>query len=394
MSENPDKHGERKTLRDQAEKQLGGQPAPGTTASPNEKMLLHELQVHQIELEMQNEALQQAQDAERTSLARYTELFDFAPIAYFNLAQDGSILQTNLCGARLLGRDRSDLVGRPLLHFVCEPNRPAFTSLLHNVLAGHEPITCEVCLETAIATSWVRIEGTPDRQQHGYLLAVMDITDRKRAEKLLYKQALIDPLTELPNRRLFLDRLDHAIQKCQRDRQKLAVLFLDLDRFKDINDTLGHDIGDKLLKEASGRLKKCIRETDTLARPGGDEFILILEELNETDSAERVAQNLLHSMEAPFHLGKEYCYISISIGMTFYPDDARETIDLLKKADQAMYAAKLLGRNQLRHFTPAMQSAAEQRLRLSNDLRQALADNQLLLNYQPIVDLATGSIRK
>ncbi|MGZ4958207.1 MAG: putative bifunctional diguanylate cyclase/phosphodiesterase [Methylomonas sp.] len=244
---------------------------------------------------------------------------------------------------------------------------------------------------------WLMISNVYD--EHGdvsYRVGLFsDVNDQKRTDEIIRKQALIDPLTDLPNRRLFLDRLRHAMQKCQRDGKKIAVMFLDLDHFKDINDTLGHDQGDRLLKEATQRLKSCIRETDTLARPGGDEFTIILAELDEAANIEeRVAQDILSSIQTPFRLGTEFCYVSISIGIAFYPDDAVEIDDLLKNADQAMYAAKHLGRNQFCYFTPAMQAASVQRLRLSNDLHNALAEKQLLLVYQPIVDLASGNVRK
>ncbi len=221
-----------------------------------------------------------------------------------------------------------------------------------------------------------------------------DITEQRRGEEIVRKQANIDPLTGLPNRRLFLDRLQRAINQSHRGQQKLALLFLDLDHFKDINDTLGHDAGDLLLQQTTQRLTACIRETDTLARPGGDEFTLIMGELHEFNSIERVAQAILQAMIAPFQLKEERCYVSVSIGIALFPDDADSLEDLLKKADQAMYAAKNLGRNRFCYFTPAMQDAAESRLRLTNDLRHALVDNQIWVAYQPIVDLASGEIRK
>nr|WP_305910152.1 EAL domain-containing protein [Methylomarinum sp. Ch1-1]MDP4519786.1 EAL domain-containing protein [Methylomarinum sp. Ch1-1] len=211
---------------------------------------------------------------------------------------------------------------------------------------------------------------------------------------MISKQANIDPLTELPNRRLFLDRLQRAVNKSQREHQKLALMFLDLDYFKDVNDTLGHDAGDCLLREAAERLKSCIRGTDTLARPGGDEFTLIMSELDGLGSIDRVAQCILQSMTAPFQLKNERCCVSVSIGIALFPDDAGNLEELLKKADQAMYTAKQQGRSRFCYFTPAMQESAENRLRLTNDLRYALADKQIWLAYQPIVELATGVIQK
>ncbi len=221
-----------------------------------------------------------------------------------------------------------------------------------------------------------------------------DITERKQAAAISRYQSSFDPLTELPNRRLFHDRLQQEIKKAKRDGKKLALMFLDLDLFKDINDTLGHAMGDVLLKEVAKRLTQYVREADTVARMGGDEFTIIMGELDDITSVERVAQRILQGMAEPFKLGSELSYISVSIGITLYPDDATEDEELQKKADQAMYVAKRQGRNRICYFTPSMQESAQTRLELTNALRGALAGNQLWVAYQPIVELATGAIHK
>lgn len=225
-----------------------------------------------------------------------------------------------------------------------------------------------------------------------------DITEKKLAEEIIIKQANFDPLTALPNRRLFLDRLQQAIHNSNRTHRKFALMFLDIDHFKDVNDTLGHDIGDHLLKDVAQRLSSCIGESDTLARLGGDEFTLIIEcdaeGLDAMNNVSRVALSIQNQMLAPFQLGNESCHVSFSIGITVCPDDSNDLDDLQRKADQAMYSAKRQGRNRFCFFTPAMQEAAEMRLRISNDLRSALAEHQLWVAYQPIVDLSTGSIQK
>jgi diguanylate cyclase (GGDEF)-like protein len=271
-----------------------------------------------------------------------------------------------------------------------------FSQFLGNVFANVRdgPQHCEVVLRDGDNIKWVTMEATADTSRQACLTAVVDITDKKRAEEIILKQANIDTLTELPNRRMFFDRLGQAIKKSHREGKQLALMFLDLDHFKDINDTLGHDIGDGLLKKTTQRLQACIRETDTLARLGGDEFTVIMGELDDLKSVERVAQSILQSMTASFQLKNEHCYVSFSIGIALYPDDANDVDDLLKKADQAMYAAKQQGRNRMCFNAPAMQEAVETRLKLVNDLHDALATHQFWVAYQPIVELATGDIHK
>jgi diguanylate cyclase (GGDEF)-like protein/PAS domain S-box-containing protein len=221
-----------------------------------------------------------------------------------------------------------------------------------------------------------------------------DISDRKHSEAQVFQLAHYDSLTGLPNRVLFMDRLHQDISKAQRNGQSLTLVFLDLDRFKEVNDALGHDAGDQLLKEAAQRLRGCVRASDTVARLGGDEFTIILNNLSDSASLEQIAQNILDRLAEPFQLGEEMIYLSTSIGITIYPDDATDVEVLLKNADQAMYAAKDEGKNRYSYFTASMQQAAQVRMRLTSDLRSALSANELVTYYQPIVELATGNICK
>ena len=246
---------------------------------------------------------------------------------------------------------------------------------------------------------WVLSRGMViSRDSHGTPLRLIgthtDITSRKNSEALIWQQANFDTLTGLPNRRMLRDRLEQEIKKSDREGLQLAILFIDLDHFKEVNDTLGHDAGDMLLVEAARRIRQCVRETDTVARMGGDEFTLVLAELHDGERLERILQNLLTALSALFQLGTEQVYASASIGITLYPVDATEVESLFKNADQALYAAKGAGRNRFSFFTPALQEAAQNRVRLANDLRLGLAEQQFRVAYQPIIDLRTGAVHK
>jgi len=221
-----------------------------------------------------------------------------------------------------------------------------------------------------------------------------DSTEQKLANEKIWKQANFDSLTQLPNRNMFGDRLSHEIKISQRTTKPLALLFLDLDRFKEVNDALGHDKGDQLLIEAANRIYNCVRDSDTVARLGGDEFTVILPELDDTLHVERIAQDIIETLNMPFILGVEEAYVSASIGIALYPNDANKIDTLMKYADQAMYLAKGNGRNQFSFFTESMQMQASYRHQLMVDLHFAIKEKQLELYYQPIIDLRSGQIVK
>lgn len=221
-----------------------------------------------------------------------------------------------------------------------------------------------------------------------------DITARKEAEVLIWQQANFDPLTGLPNRRMLRDRLERAIRRAREQGTQLAVLFIDLDHFKEVNDTLGHGKGDLLLQQAAQRIRDCLRPADVVARMGGDEFTVLLSPVSGHEEIESIVQLLIERVASPFRLEGERAFVSASVGISLFPDDGEHIEALFKHADQALYVAKDAGRNRYAYFTPALQRAAQNRMRLGNDLRDALAAENLQVVYQPIVDLRRGRVCK
>jgi len=219
-----------------------------------------------------------------------------------------------------------------------------------------------------------------------------DVTEKKKSEKIIHFQAYHDSLTRLPNRTLLKDRLVQAISHVKRYNNKLSVMFLDLDRFKNINDTLGHMVGDKLLQAVAKRLKKCLREGDTLARIGGDEFTILLPEINDGHDSEIIAKKIIDTLKTPFDLGESEIYVTTSIGIANYPEDGETIEALLKHADIAMYAIKNKGKDGYQFYTDNMHDEVSAHLLLENDLRRAITNNQFRLQYQPQVDVNSYKI--
>ena len=233
-----------------------------------------------------------------------------------------------------------------------------------------------------------------------YVTVSTDITEKKRAAEAIWRQANFDALTGLPNRHMFNERLQQEVKRSQRNGKPFALIFLDMDNFKEVNDSLGHDMGDQLLVETAERLIACVRNSDAVghahnvARLGGDEFTIILTELSDINNVEQIAQRILARLVEPYQLRDELVYVSASIGITVFPEDASDTEALIKNADQSMYHAKNKGRNQYSYFTRAMQIEAQKRRVMINDLRVALDAEQFRVVYQPIVNLATQQVHK
>lgn len=479
--------------------------------------LVHELRVHQIELEMQNEELRRAQVALQESRDRYVDLYEFAPVGYFTLTGEGVILEANLTGAMLLSIARESLINRRFASFVISEDvdhwryhllgvmrhgglrgcdlrlkrversgycharlesirieRDRGSRVVHTVLTdiserkqaeqelriaaiafeaqeglvitdregkiqrvngaftqltGYTPeealgrtleLVASECREEGFQrrvreallrdNAWqgelwsrrkdgealpVRLAmssvAASDGEVSHYVCSLVDISQHKEVEAKLHRLAFYDPLTELPNRRLLLDRLEHAFAVGMRSGRHGALLFIDLDHFKTLNDTKGHDVGDQLLVQVAQRLRTCVRSEDSVARLGGDEFVVMLEELSKDEGAaaiqaEAVGEKIRKVVTEPYLIAGHEYHSTPSIGVSLFSDSNDSAEELLKRADAALYRAKASGRNTLRFFDPAMQSALEAHAALEDELRHALHLRQLQLYCQVQMD--------
>ncbi len=232
-----------------------------------------------------------------------------------------------------------------------------------------------------------------DNQRHQYVFALTDISEQKLAENKLKRLANYDSLTSLPNRALLMDRITHALAHCRRKNRQIAICFVDLDRFKQINDTLGHDIGDLLLINVAQIIQSSIRQNDTVARLGGDEFVVVLEDLSELNSINQCAKKIIDKMSKPIIIHDHQVSVSPSIGIATFPNDGDSADELLKNADIAMYHAKSAGRNTFQYFEHSMNQITQQRLGLENQIREGIADKEFYLAYQPQYSIDTGKIK-
>jgi diguanylate cyclase (GGDEF)-like protein/PAS domain S-box-containing protein len=479
--------------------------------------LLHELQVHQIELELQNEELRNSRSEVEAALARFTDFYDFAPVGYFTLDRRGVIVQTNPAGARLLGTERARLHNQRLSSFVASADRVAFEGYLQQVfsampdqahkvelaLNGKNQASRSVQIDAVLSpdgrecravvvdvtarkqaearlqlaasvftniregimitdtsgiiievndaftevTGYTREEAlgqTPrilrsghqppefytamwadlagkgywhgeiwNRRKNGemfaeiltisairdtsgtvqqYVALFSDITTLKHHQQQLEHVAHYDALTNLPNRVLLSDRLQQAMLQCERRNLSLAVVYLDLDGFKHVNDKYGHNVGDELLGVISQRMKSALRDGDTLARLGGDEFIAVLVDLVSPKDCEPVLARILHAASEPVHLSEARLQISASIGVTIFPQDGSDVDVLMRHADQAMYQAKQTGKNRYHLFDVAQDVAIKVERESLERMQQALDRHEFVLHYQPKVNMATGQV--
>ncbi len=319
-----------------------------------------------------------------------------SPFAIYTRDREGIVTAWNPAAEKLFGWRAEQVLGRPLLSVPVGRQRET-VELRERVLRGESILDLEVQRQKADGTLFdLSTTLAPLRDAsgaiNGYLAIAADITARKSAERQVEFLAYRDVLTGLPNRLLLQDRFSQAVAHAERTQRRLALLFLDLDNFKTINDSLGHAVGDALLKEIALRLSECVRETDTISRQGGDEFLIVLSDLSGSEAIVPVLLKIRERLQAPFLIDGHELATSASIGVALYPDDGRDFETLHQKADTAMYRAKDAGRNHYRFFDEQMNVEAVEHLRIKNGLRRALDRGEFELHYQPQIALHSGRV--
>jgi len=364
--------------------------------------------LHQRQLEAENKQIAgKLESSERI----YRYLVDSSPDIIFTLDHQGKLTFINNRVFPLLGIQAEELIGKHYAEMVhsrdLERAKFVFSDgqqqqrwsrnielrLKSRHLEEEGRVFSVELMSVSFTSQVMRIEGMPQNlEQMGIYGVARDITDRKRADELIAYQAYYDILTDLPNRVLFKDRLNLALLQAKRKKSGLAVMFVDLDRFKVINDSLGHQLGDELLQLATARLKDCLRHSDTLSRFGSDEFNVVLPELDSVQDPTRVAQAFLDALRAPFTLGGQTIHITASIGVAVYPKDGESVDELIRNADLAMHAKKLSGRNGYKFFELSMLNHSFEQISVESGLRLALAAGELEMYYQPQVDAQSGKV--
>lgn len=310
---------------------------------------------------------------------------------------DENIVSTNRAVFDITGYENSDIIQKPISILKSQRHDDEFYRDIQKTVAKTGSWQGEVWNKRKngeIYPQWLNISvvKNANKEISNYVWVFSDISAIKESQQKLDHLAHHDPLTGLPNRLLLDARVTQSLSRARRNNNKIAVMFLDLDHFKNVNDTLGHPVGDLLLQEVSRRLISCVREEDTVCRQGGDEFIVILEELHDSHFASDVAQKIIVSLADKYVLQGHEVFVTCSIGISLYPDDSDDITTLFKNADSALYRAKAQGRNAYQYYTDELTINAMQRMHMENGLRNAIGRNELVLHYQPQVDLYSGQI--
>lgn len=348
----------------------------------------------QIMLGRQQQAYRQLKN--NTQLLR--QIVDNAHDAFFSIDATGQIIDWNPSAEKMFGWSRRHAIGQKITDTIISPeHRHAFSCELESFSISGQT---ELLNTRSEASLWHRdgyafpaeLSITPLATGDSFIFTgfVRDISERKLTEERLLHLAHTDSLTGLPNRQSFNDVLLQEISIAHRHRQQLAVMFLDLDQFKAVNDSLGHDAGDQLLCETAKRLQDCIRDSDTLARIGGDEFVFVLPNIRSSNEPGAICERILNTLKAPFLINNNECFIGASIGISLYPQDGDELETLEKHADIAMYRAKAAGKNDYKYYHADMSEYVLKRMELAREMHYALERNEFYVLYQPQIDINTG----
>ncbi|WP_204141690.1 bifunctional diguanylate cyclase/phosphodiesterase [Halomicronema sp. CCY15110] len=365
-------------------------------------LVLEELQATHEELAVQNRRLASVQQQLQVEKQRYWDLYNWAPDGYLVTDHQGVIQFANVAIAQLLGVAQEQLSGKPLVLYLPEADRRAFYALLAQL---HQTAVANVSLaspwetqlrhrqggtiDVAIMTS-IGLPMAADASTLRWL--IRNITEQKRAETEIRQLAFHDALTGLPNRAYFETYLAQAIAQTQRDNTRLAIVFLDLDNFKGINDSLGHWAGDQLLQQVAQRLQNCLRQGDCLVRWGGDEFIFVIIQAMTRQSIEHLCDRILASFALAFPIHQHELHISSSLGIAVYPNHSQDAETLIRYADQALYQAKAHGRNSYCFFEEDRGAHALETFQLEHELHEARNHQEFCLYFQPQVDVVSGAV--
>jgi diguanylate cyclase (GGDEF)-like protein/PAS domain S-box-containing protein len=328
--------------------------------------------------------------------------FDNTPLAVIEWDPELRIVRWSGQAEPVFGWKPAEALGRSMdsWRLVYEDDEPGVAATVRELVQGpgrHATLLNRNYRKDG-SVIWVEWHYSALRDEAGNLVSILslaqDVSSRIQAEERLQYMATHDGLTGLPNSVLLNDRLEAALVRARRSGGRVCVMFLDLDHFKDVNDTLGHRVGDQLLKELARRIRGALRQSDVLARVSGDEFVFVMEDIPDENAPELVARKVLDEVRRPFHLEGHELHVSGSLGLALHPEDGADADTLLKNADAAMYHAKELGRNGFRLFSSELAARRSQRLQVETALRRALRGNELALHYQPIVDIASGAVHR
>jgi len=342
--------------------------------------------------------LRQAEEKLRESELRFRSAFENSPIGIVLIDLNGAIFQANNFAAEVLGYERNPLEGTHISRLVPPEDRAQLKETFARLSSGQDETVRAECrmLREDDLELWTNFHVVVQRDAAGnpaYLIGqIADITEMKSSQTRMERMAFYDTLTNLANRRLFYDRLGQAVDHAQRSRHLSALLYLDLDQFKRVNDTLGHEVGDVLLQEVSTRLTSCVRQEDTVARLGGDEFTVLLFDITSPSDASLVADKILTTLRQPLNISGHQLVVTTSIGITIVPQDGTDPNSLMKNADLAMYRAKEHGRNTYHFYSEELNTNAIKRLKTEYELRRAMERSEFVLFYQPKVRLTDQQI--